>query len=234
MYAIAAQPAITARISARWARGGYCWDARHRPEYINGPAAPHTGVSETARSSAPSDPERRRPTTSAISAGPDADLRPGQWLHFSSAQIADLNNGQRWHRRIPGQGNVYNAQLHGANPVAGQLVIPAAARRHRRQPGRQRILRRRGNDFINPAPATDIISGGAVATRIFGEGRCSCATCWRISTAMSWRIWAAQRGANPRIRAVRAFHLPVRPGFVLVAWLALVRAARRLSPGGDS
>ena len=119
----------------------------------------------------------RRATYDLSNFGEDQvdDLRPGHWLTFSQAQIADLNNEAAPDAAIPGAGqHLQRPALQRRHALAGQQP-------HHRQRQRHADRQRPPTTGSPPAPATtpsiadggnDTVSGGAGADTIdhFGTG----------------------------------------------------------------
>ncbi|MBR0670106.1 M10 family metallopeptidase [Neoroseomonas soli] len=178
MYDIAA---LQAYYGANFSRVGteavYTWDAVTGQQYINGVAAPNTGASETGKILTTVWTQGATATYDLSNFSEDqlADLRPGQWLQFSSAQIADLNNqAPEGTDAYEAKGNVYNALLYQGDTrsLVGNVITGSGSDVIIGNEAGNRISAGAGNDFINAGAGNDIISGGAGADLItFGAGR---------------------------------------------------------------
>ncbi len=178
MYDIAA---LQAYYGANFSKAGtvavYTWDAVTGQQYINGEVAPFTGASETGKIFSTVWTQGATATYDLSNFNEDqlADLRPGQWLRFSSAQIADLNNAApEGTPEFQAQGNIYNALLYqGDTRSLISSVITGDG--HDRLIGNDianRLFAGAGNDTIDGGLGDDTISGGAGEDVItFGTGR---------------------------------------------------------------
>ena len=178
MYDIAAlQAYYGANFSKVGTEAVYTWDATTGQQYINGEAAPYTGASETGKILTTVWTQGATATydLSNFAEGQLADLRPGQWLRFSSAQIADLNSlADEGTPEYQAQGNVYNALLYqGDTRSLISNVITGSG--HDRLIGNDianRLFAGAGDDTIDGGLGNDTISGGAGEDIItFGAGR---------------------------------------------------------------
>ena len=97
----------------------YTWDSTGQ-EFINGVAAPYTGTTLTSKIFETVWTAGATTTYDLSNFNENGliDLRPGQWLKFSSRQLADLNNqAAAGTPQFIAQGNVYNALLYQGNTV---------------------------------------------------------------------------------------------------------------------
>ncbi|TDT99814.1 serralysin [Azorhizobium sp. AG788] len=155
----------------------YKWDPVTGQETINGIPAPNTGASSTGKifSTVWTAGATATYDLSAFNEDQVDDLRPGQWLTFSKAQIADLNNeAAAGTAQYQAQGNIYNALLyHGdARSLISNIITGNGNDKITGNDGNNVISAGAGNDWISGGNGNDIISGGAGAdTIIFGSGR---------------------------------------------------------------
>ncbi len=178
MYDIAAlQAYYGANFSSVGTEAIYTWDPLTGQQYINGVAAPFTGASETGKILTTVWTQGATATydLSAFNEDQLADLRPGQWLRFSSAQIADLNNAAPTNTpEFQAQGNVYNALLFNddARSLVNNLVTGSGNDRLIGNDADNSLMAGAGTDSIDGGLGDDTISGGAGADIItFGGGR---------------------------------------------------------------
>ena len=125
----------------------YTWDANGQ-EYINGAVAPDTGVTSTHKifstvwtQGATATYDLHNFADSQVD-----DLRPGHWLTFSLAQLADLNNhADPGTAQYQAQGNIYNTLLFHGNTNSEITTLITGS-------GNDKII---GNDLDN------LLNGGA-------------------------------------------------------------------------
>lgn len=178
MYDIAA---LQAYYGANFSKAGtaavYSWDAVTGQQYINGEAAPFTGASETGKifSTVWTQGATASYDLTNFNENQLADLRPGQWLRFSSAQIADLNNvAPEGTVEFQAQGNIYNALVYqGDTRSLISNVFTGNGDDHLIGNDIANFLSGgAGADTIEGGLGDDTISGGAGGdTIIFGAGR---------------------------------------------------------------
>ena len=120
MYDISAlQTMYGANLSRVGTSATYTWDSTGQ-EFINGVAAPYTGTTLTSKIFETVWTAGATTTYDLSNFNENGliDLRPGQWLKFSSRQLADLNNqAAAGTPQFIAQGNVYNALLYQGNTV---------------------------------------------------------------------------------------------------------------------
>lgn len=178
MYDIAA---LQAYYGANFGKVGteaiYTWDAVTGQQYINGEAAPFTGASETGKIFSTVWTQGATATYDLSNFADDqlADLRPGQWLRFSSAQIADLNSeAPEGTPEFQAQGNIYNALLYNgdARSLVSNLITGSGNDRLIGNDADNLLSAGAGIDTIDGGLGDDTISGGAGGDTItFGAGR---------------------------------------------------------------
>lgn len=177
MYDIAA---LQAYYGANFSRAGtvavYSWDAVTGQQYINGVAAPFTGASESGKILSTVWTQGATATYDLSNFDEDqlADLRPGMWLRFSAAQIADLNNeAPEGTVEFQAQGNVYNALLYNGDTrsLVGNLLTGSGNDRLIGNEADNMLSAGAGADSIDGGAGHDTISGGAGADVVtFGVG----------------------------------------------------------------
>jgi hypothetical protein len=178
MYDIAALQALYgANFSKVGTVANYTWDKTTGQELINGRPAPFTGTTSTDKifSTVWTMGAASTYDLTNFSDNQTDDLRPGHWLTFSHAQLADLNSqADAGTPQYQAQGNVYNALLYqgdmrsevsnlftgsGNDTIFGNDIdnfINSGA----------------GDDIIHAGPGNDTIVGGPGADTIyFGTGR---------------------------------------------------------------
>ncbi|MBW6396966.1 DUF4114 domain-containing protein [Roseomonas sp. HJA6] len=178
MYDIAA---LQAYYGANFSKVGtaavYTWDALTGQQYINGEAAPFTGASETGKIFSTVWTQGATATYDLSNFADDqfADLRPGQWLRFSSAQIADLNDAApEGTPEFQAQGNIYNALLYNGDTrsLVSNLITGSGNDRLIGNDADNLLSAGAGIDTIEGGIGNDTISGGAGEDVItFGAGR---------------------------------------------------------------
>ncbi len=179
MFDIAALQALYgANFSKVGTRVTYTWDNVTGQELIGGQNAPDTGVTSNHKifSTVWTAGAFTTYDLSNFSDNQVDDLRPGHWLTFSHAQIADLNN-----QAVPGtpqfqaQGNVYNALLyHGNTDFEITTLITGSGNDTLIGNDLDNVLNGgAGNDSIIAGTGDDIMIGGIGADSIyfhFGNG----------------------------------------------------------------
>lgn len=177
MYDIAA---LQAYYGANFSKVGttavYTWDPQTGQQYINGVAAPFTGVTDTGKiiSTVWTQGALTTYDLSAFNEDQIDDMRPGQWLTFSRAQIADLNSAvAAGTPEYQARGNIYNALLYqGDARSAISNLITGNGNDHITGNDFDNVIRANGgNDYIYSGGGNDRVSGGAGADVIvFGTG----------------------------------------------------------------
>jgi Domain of unknown function (DUF4114)/RTX calcium-binding nonapeptide repeat (4 copies)/Pregnancy-associated plasma protein-A len=125
----------------------YTWDANGQ-EFINGAVAPDTGVTSTHKIFATVWTQGATATYDLHNFGDNQvdDLRPGHWLTFSLAQLADLNNNaDPGTAQFQAQGNIYNTLLYHGNTDSEITTLVTGS----------------GNDKIIGNDLDDLLNGGA-------------------------------------------------------------------------
>ena len=116
MYDIAALQALYgANFSKAGMVANYTWDKTTGQELINGRPAPLTGTTSTDKifSTVWTMGAASTYDLTNFTDNQSDDLRPGHWLTFSHAQLADLNNAvAAGTAEFQAQGNIYNALLY--------------------------------------------------------------------------------------------------------------------------
>ncbi|MBR0649708.1 DUF4114 domain-containing protein [Roseomonas terrae] len=178
MYDIAA---LQAYYGANFGKVGteavYSWDTQTGQQYINGLPAEFTGASKGAKILTTVWTQGAIATydLSNFAENQVADLRPGEWLRFSSTQIADLNDqAPTGTPEFQAQGNVYNALLYQGDErsLVSNLMTGAGNDRLIGNDIANRLSAGAGNDTIDGGLGDDTISGGAGADTVtFGAGR---------------------------------------------------------------
>ncbi|GGF52576.1 hypothetical protein GCM10007301_10070 [Azorhizobium oxalatiphilum] len=177
MYDIAAlQAYYGANFSAVGTTAVYSWDAVTGQQYINGEAAPLTGVSETGKILQTIWTQGATATYDFSNFSEDqlADLRPGQWSTFSRAQLGDLNNAvPQGTLEYQAKGNVYNALLYEGDTrsaVSG-LITGSGNDTLIGNDIDNLLIANAGDDHITTGAGNNRVSGGAGAdTIVFGSG----------------------------------------------------------------
>lgn len=178
MYDIAAlQAYYGANFSKVGTEAVYRWDAVTGQQTINGFAAPFTGASVTGKILTTVWTQGATATYDLGNFDEDqlADLRPGQWLRFSAAQIADLNDqAPEGTPEFQAQGNVYNALLNNgdARSLVSNLITGGGDDRLFGNDAANILIAGAGMDTIDGGLGDDTISGGAGGdVIILGGGR---------------------------------------------------------------
>ena len=142
----------------------YTWSEVTGQQYINGQPAPNTGVTETKKIFTTVWTQGANTTYDLSNFNEDQydDMRPGQWLRFSSAQLADLNrHAPEGTAEYQAQGNVYNTLLYHGDTRSEIGTLMAGA-------GNDTII---GNDLANTIygnGGNDTIDGGAGNDMLYG------------------------------------------------------------------
>ena len=125
----------------------YTWDANGQ-EFINGAVAPDTGVTSTHKIFSTVWTQGATTTYDLHNFGDNQvdDLRPGHWLTFSYAQLADLNSQvDPGTAAFQAQGNIYNTLLYHGDTDSEITTLVTGS-------GNDKII---GNDLDN------LLNGGA-------------------------------------------------------------------------
>lgn len=172
--------ALQALYGANFSRAGttstYTWDSTTGQQYINGVAAPDTGVSATGKIFSTVWTGGALTTYDLSNFNEDQvdDLRAGRWLTFSRAQIADLNNAApEGTPEYQAQGNIYNSLLYQGDTrsLISNLITGEGNDTIIGNELSNTLIANGGDDVIDGGDGNDIISGGAGADTItFGSG----------------------------------------------------------------
>jgi hypothetical protein len=177
MYDIAALQALYgANFSKVGMVANYTWDKTTGQELINGRPAPLTGTTSTDKifSTVWTMGAAATYDLTNFTDNQSDDLRPGHWLTFSHAQLADLNNAvAAGTAGFQAQGNVYNALLYH-NDLRSEVsnLITGSGNDTIWGNDVDNILKANaGNDTIHAGSGNDTISGGPGADTVyFGTG----------------------------------------------------------------
>ena len=132
----------------------YRWDSSGQ-QYINGSAAPNTGVSATHKIFTTVWTAGATATYDFSNFNEDAsyDLRPGAWSTFSRSQLADLNGAAPADTpQYQAQGNVYNALLHDGDLRSAVSNVIGGG-------GNDNIMGNQVDNAITGGPGNDRIDG---------------------------------------------------------------------------
>jgi serralysin len=162
--------ALQAYYGANFGKAGttavYTWDADTGQQYLNGIAAPSTGITATHKIFSTIWTQGATATYDLGNFAEDqvADLRPGHWLTFSRSQLADLNkDAAAGTPQFMAQGNVYNAlQYHGdVRSLVSNLITGSGNDTLTGNDANNVLRANAGRDVIYGGPGDDTISGGA-------------------------------------------------------------------------
>jgi hypothetical protein len=177
MYDIAALQALYgANFSKVGTTALYTWDKVTGQESINGRPAPLTGITESNKifSTVWTMGAVTTYDLSTFTDNQTDDLRPGHWLTFSHAQLADLNNqADAGTPQYQAQGNVYNALLyHGdVRSEVSSLITGSGNDTIFGNDTDNFLSSGAGNDIVVAGTGNDTIVGGPGAyTLYFGKG----------------------------------------------------------------
>ncbi|MDB5486996.1 MAG: zinc-dependent metalloprotease [Reyranella sp.] len=168
MYDIAAlQAYYGANFDAVGTARTYTWDNTTGQQYINGATAANTGVTATGKIFSTVWTQGAATTYDLSNFDGDQvdDLRAGQWLNFSTSQIADLNMnanpGTSAYNNLA-QGNVYNSLLYNddTRSLISNLITGSGSDRIVGNELDNILTANDGNDIINGAGGTDVLYGG--------------------------------------------------------------------------
>lgn len=159
MYDIAAlQAYYGANFDAVGAARTYTWDNTTGQQYINGAVAANTGTTATGKifSTVWTQGATTTYDLSNFSDHQVDDLRAGQWLNFSTAQIADLNSdaapGTSAYNNLA-NGNIYNTLLY--NGDTRSLISNLVTGR-----GNDQITGNELNNILTANDGNDALNGG--------------------------------------------------------------------------
>jgi serralysin len=163
-------------------RDTYTWNETTGQQYINGQVAPNTGTTLTNKIFTTVWTKGADTTYDLSNFNQDQhdDLRPGQWLRFSSEQLADLNSAApAGTPEYQAQGNVYNSLLyHGdTRSEIGTLIAGSGndviigndlANNLYGNDGNDTIDGGIGNDHIEGGNGDDVLTGGFGVNELWG------------------------------------------------------------------
>lgn len=149
----------------------YTWDSTTGQQKIDGVTAPDIGTTDTNKIFSTVWTRGATATYDLSNFSEDQvdDMRPGAWMKFSSAQLADLNNSS------PGtniaQGNIYNSLLYEGN-TASEISNLKTGTGNDTVNGNDlanRIETGDGNDYMRGWGGVDLLFGGAGNDELVGE-----------------------------------------------------------------
>ncbi len=152
----------------------YRWNGTTGQQTINGEQAPNTGLSSIGKIFSTVWTQGAAATYDLSAFGQDQvdDLRPGQWLTFSTNQLADLNPADL-SEQFKAQGNIYNALLYKGD-LSSAIANLTTGIGNDTLIGNERdnvLSAGAGTDIILTSGGNDIVRGGAAADTIqFGPG----------------------------------------------------------------
>ena len=143
----------------------YTWNPTTGQQLINGLPVPNTGTTETKKIFTTVWTKGAETTydLSNFDENQVDDLRPGQWLRFSSGQLADLNReAPEGTPEYQAQGNVYNSLLyHGdTRSEIGTLMTGAGNDTIVGNDLANKLYGNKGNDTIDGGIGDDLLYGG--------------------------------------------------------------------------
>jgi serralysin len=168
MYDIAAlQAYYGANFDAVGVARTYTWDNSTGQQYINGSVAANTGTTATGKifSTVWTQGATTTYDLSNFSGNQVDDLRAGQWLNFSKAQIADLNMnaapGTTAYNNLA-NGNIYNTLLYNADTrsLIGNLITGAGNDQITGNELNNILTANGGNDGLNGGGGIDVLYAG--------------------------------------------------------------------------
>ncbi|WP_439613428.1 M10 family metallopeptidase C-terminal domain-containing protein [Reyranella sp.] len=168
MYDIAAlQAYYGANFDAVGTTAIYTWDNSTGQQYINGTVAPNTGTTITGKifSTVWTQGATTTYDLSNFDGNQVDDLRAGQWLNFSKAQIADLNMnaapGTSAYNNLA-KGNIYNTVLYNddTRSLISNLVTGAGNDQITGNELNNILKANDGNDSLNGGGGVDVLYAG--------------------------------------------------------------------------
>jgi Ca2+-binding RTX toxin-like protein len=168
MYDIAAlQAYYGANFDAVGVARTYTWDNSTGQQYINGTVAPNTGTTITGKifSTVWTQGATTTYDLSNFDGNQVDDLRAGQWLNFSKAQIADLNMnaapGTSAYNNLA-NGNIYNTVLYNddTRSLISNLVTGAGNDQITGNELNNILKANGGNDSLNGGGGVDVLYAG--------------------------------------------------------------------------
>jgi len=169
MYDIAAlQAYYGANFDAVGNTRAYTWDNSTGQQYINGALAANTGTTATGKIFSTVWTQGATTTYDLSNFDGDQvdDLRAGQWLNFSKAQIADLNMnaapGTKAYNNLA-NGNIYNTLLYNGDTrsLIGNLVTGAGNDKITGNELNNILTANGGNDWLDGGGGIDVLYAGA-------------------------------------------------------------------------
>lgn len=176
MYDIAAlQAYYGANFGAAGNARTYTWDNSTGQQYINGTAAANTGTTITGKIFSTVWTQGATTTYDLSNFDDDQvdDLRPGQWLRFSTAQIADLNMnaapGTEAYNNLA-NGNIYNTLLYNADTrsLISNLITGAGDDEILGNELNNILTANDGDDYLNGGGGIDVLYAGDGDDRLAG------------------------------------------------------------------
>ena len=168
MYDIAAlQAYYGANFDAVGNARTYTWDNSTGQQYINGAKADNTGTTATGKifSTVWTQGATTTYDLSNFNGNQVDDLRAGQWLNFSKAQIADLNMnaapGTKEYNNLA-HGNIYNTLLYNGDTrsLISNLITGAGNDEITGNELNNILTANDGNDFLNGGGGIDVLYAG--------------------------------------------------------------------------
>ena len=168
MYDIAAlQAYYGANFDAAGSSATYTWDNTTGQQYVNGAVAANTGTTATGKifSTVWTQGATTTYDLSNFDGNQVDDLRAGQWLNFSRAQIADLNSdaapGTSAYNNLA-NGNIYNSLLYNGDTrsLIGNLITGAGNDEIMGNELDNILTANGGNDFLNGGGGIDVLYAG--------------------------------------------------------------------------
>jgi serralysin len=145
----------------------YTWDNSTGQQYIDGDVAPDTGTTATGKIFSTVWTQGATTTYDLSNFGDNQvdDLRAGQWLNFSEAQIADLNRnaapGTSAYNNLA-NGNIYNTLLYNGDTrsLISNLVTGRGDDRITGNELNNILTANNGNDTLNGGGGVDVLYAG--------------------------------------------------------------------------
>jgi len=163
----------------------YTWDSTTGQQYINGQPAPDTGTTATNKIFQTVWTQGADTTYDLTNFDEDQhdDLRPGQWLRFSTNQLADLNrDAPEGTAEYQAKGNVYNSLLYQGDTRSeigtlktgkgnDTIIGNDLANKLYGNDGNDTIDGGIGDDELHGGEGDDVLTGGfGYKNQLWGEG----------------------------------------------------------------